>query len=128
MVVERILKGLQEFERSDLRIWVPELLRVLGDTTLAADPRAVEVARQRYADAGAMALAQEVPMLIMRTTLSEMRLDEKLGMATLAAQRMFAAIDALAEPEGSDEPALARAAATQLLGVAGVTLPPPTGA
>ena len=30
--VERILEGLREFERSDLRIWVPELLRVRGLT------------------------------------------------------------------------------------------------
>jgi class 3 adenylate cyclase/predicted ATPase len=113
--VERILEGLREFERGDLRIWVPELLRVLGDTMLAADPNAIEAARQRYAEAAAMARAQEVPMLAMRVALSEMRLAARLGDAKQAAQRVLAAVDALPEPDGSDEPAEARVVAMRVL-------------
>jgi predicted ATPase len=113
--VEHILQGLSEFDRGDLRIWVPELLRVLGDTTLAADPNAIDAARRRYAEAAAMAREQDAPMLAMRVALSEMRLAARLGDGKPAAQRVLAAVDALPEPDGSNEPEAARAEAMRVL-------------
>ena len=103
--VERIRRELDGFERTQLRIWIPELERVLGDTILAADPDGVAEARHHYIRATDLANFQAVPMLALRIALSLAKLDAKLA-PDLAARRLADAMaklpDEIADENGTD--------------------------
>jgi predicted ATPase len=99
--VERILRELPDFEACRLRIWMPELLRVLGEAMLAAEPGSVEEARRRFEQARTLAEAQQVPMLQLRIARSEARLLQRLGSSDEAAMRLDSALAILREHDGS---------------------------
>ena len=100
--VERIEKERLEFERIGLAVWMPELLRVLGDTVLASDPHADIRARKLYAEAEAMAMAQDVPMLGLRVAMSEARLALRTGNSEGVGARLCNLLRTLPEQEGQD--------------------------
>jgi class 3 adenylate cyclase/predicted ATPase len=106
--VGRIGQELPDFEACQLRVWVPELQRVLGEATLAANPNSVEEAQLRFARARELAEAQQVPMLQLRAAVSEARLDERLGGFRDAAIRLSSALERISEDDGSRELAEAR--------------------
>jgi len=114
--VERIRRELDGFERSELRIWLPELERVLGDTIVAADPLNAEEARRQYLRAADLAAFQKVPMLELRIAMSEARLHarrapEQAGRLLASA---MAKLPAEAASEGGIDLVEARALAAQL--------------
>ena len=97
----RISQELPDFERCQLRVWMPELLRALGDATIAADARDVEKARLHLTAARELAETQDVPMLELRIATSEARLSERLGAHADAAARLGSAFNRIAENDGS---------------------------
>jgi len=119
--VERIEKERPEFDRIGLAVWMPELLRVLGDTVLAADPDATARARALYSEAAAMAAAQDVPMLALRVAMSEARLALRTGASAEMAIRLRAALDAIAEQDGAADIVAARDLISRIDGRLGLT-------
>jgi len=112
--VERIRSELDGFERSQLRIWLPELERVLGDAILAHEPANDAEARHHYIRAADLATFQAVPMLGLRIALSEARLDARTA-PELAARRLSEAMARLPpESEGGSDLRDARAFASTL--------------
>ncbi|MCC2653591.1 MAG: hypothetical protein K0Q60_3757, partial [Microvirga sp.] len=101
LAVARILDELPDFEACQLRIWMPELLRVLGEAMLAADPGAVEEARRRFEQARIFAESQDVPMLQLRIARSEARLLQRFGYTDWAVARLDAVLARIAEDDGS---------------------------
>jgi hypothetical protein len=99
---ERIERDRPEFDRIGLRIWMPELLRVLAETTLAADPDAIERAAALLAEARALAAAQAVPMLGLRIASSAARLDLRRAEPARAAAAVEAALAALPAEAAED--------------------------
>jgi predicted ATPase len=116
--LEHLLRGRTEFDRSGQRIWLPEVLRMAGEMILVADPGSVSRAQTLFSDAAAMAEAQAAPMLVLRTAVSEARLDLRLGAADRAAVRVKSALDRIAEPDGSTD----QVEAQKLLAEAGAKL------
>lgn len=113
--VERIRRERQDFEDCSLRIWVPELLRVLGDAMLAAEPNSIVPARQTFAEAAELASSQGAVMLGLRIAMSEARLDERLEDHGAATHRLAAALKAIPEPDDSADMKEARRLMRQLL-------------
>ncbi len=101
--LEHLLRERAEFDRSGLRIWVPEVLRMTGDMILAADPGSTSGAQSFYSEAAAMAEAQGAPMLVLRTAVSEARLSLRLGAIESAATRVRSAFDKIIESDGSTD-------------------------
>ena len=99
--VERILAKLPELERTGFRYWMPELLRVLGDAILAADPASTHQGRKRYIEAAELAESQGASMLNLRIATSEARLDIRLGASDRASRRVQQALSAIPEDDGS---------------------------
>lgn len=99
--VERITREMPDFLESQILVWMPELLRALGDATLAANPRAVDKARQHFADARELAATQQVPMLELRIAVSEARLDTRLGETRTALGRLASVLGRIREDDGS---------------------------
>ncbi len=106
--VERIVRELPEFDRIGLRIWIPELQRVLAESMFAADAAAIEPARALLDDAAAMADAQGVSMLALRIAVSRAGFDLASGDPRTASARLRQAIAAIAEPEETTDLAEAR--------------------
>ena len=73
--VDRISRELPDFEKSQLRIWIPELVRELGDAILRADPPPPNRRGSRYREAADLAHSQGVPMLGLRVAMSQAQLD-----------------------------------------------------
>jgi len=101
--LEHLLRGRAEFDRSGLRIWVPEVLRMTGEMVLAADPGQATRAQTYFAEASAMAEAQRAPMLVLRAAISEARLDLRLGTIDKAASRLRSALQKIVEPDDSTD-------------------------
>ncbi len=99
--VESLLRERPQFDRSGLRTWLPEVLRMTGEMILAADPSSTDKALTAFTEAAEMAEAQGVPMLGLRTAMSEARLGFRLGTATQAASRVRSALSKIVEPDGS---------------------------
>jgi class 3 adenylate cyclase/predicted ATPase len=106
--VERLSRERPIFDTSDLRIWLPELIRVTGETVLAADPGATERARALFAEAEALAASQGVPMLGLRVAASIARTERQAGGNQSAAARLRAALAAVPEDDGSADLVAAR--------------------
>jgi predicted ATPase len=78
--VARIEQELPALEASDVWIWLPELYRMLGEAILASDAARCEDAQRRLAQAATLAEVQQVPMLSLRTALSQTRAALRLGL------------------------------------------------
>jgi class 3 adenylate cyclase/predicted ATPase len=99
--IKRLISERPQFDRSGLRIWLPELVRVTAETMLVVDPAAIDRARGLLDEADELAEAQKVPMLALRVAVSKAHLDLRLGEAEQAARRVKAALNEIAEDDGS---------------------------
>jgi predicted ATPase/DNA-binding transcriptional ArsR family regulator len=99
--VESLLRERPQFDRSGLRTWLPEVVRMTGEMLLAADPGSADKALAAFTEAAEMAEAQGVPMLGLRTAMSVARLGFRQGTATQAASRVRSALSKIVEPDGS---------------------------
>ena len=99
--LEHLVRERPQFDRSGLRLWLPEVLRMTGEMILAADFRSASKARTYFSEAAKMADAQGAPMLGLRTAVSEARLDLRLGAVDRAAIRLRSALSEIVEPDGS---------------------------
>ena len=100
----RISRELDGFERSQIRVWLPELQRVLGDTILVVDPADVGEARRHYVRAHDLADFQKVPMLGLRIATSVARL--QTGSAPEQAAQLLSSAMAKLPQEAHDEESL----------------------
>jgi predicted ATPase len=99
--LENLLRERPQFDRSGQRIWLPEMLRMTGEMTLAADFGAASKAMTYFSEAAEMADAQGAPMLGLRIAMSAARLDLRLGTVDRAAIRVTSALGKVVEPDGS---------------------------
>jgi class 3 adenylate cyclase/predicted ATPase/DNA-binding transcriptional ArsR family regulator len=97
--LETLFRERPQFDRSGLRIWLPEVLRMTGEMTLVADPTSTEKAREAFLEARRLANSQRVPMLELRLAMSEARLG--LEADETAAGRLRSALAMIPEPDGS---------------------------
>jgi class 3 adenylate cyclase/predicted ATPase len=122
--LELLLREREEFDRSGLRIWVPEVLRMTGEMLLAVDPLSASRAQACFSEAAAMAEAQGAPMLVLRTAVSQARLDLLLGAIDTTAARIASALSGIAQPEDTVDHLEARKLLTQLEAKLGVAASP----
>lgn len=101
--MESLIRERPNFDRSGLRIWLPEVLRMTGEMILLAAPGSVERAQGAFAEAADMANAQRVPMLGLRIAMSEARLATRLGAAEKAASQLRSAFSRIVEPDQSPD-------------------------
>lgn len=104
---ERAVAELQaatvEFARTGLTATVPDVLRLLGDATLAADRTAAEAAQAWYGQAAAMAEGQGAWMLHLRAATAAARLHLRNGASARAAGSLADALARVADdPEDRD--------------------------
>jgi predicted ATPase len=99
--VENLLRERPQFDRTGLRIWLPEVLRMTGEMIQAADPRSIDSALTAFTEAAEIAEAQSVPMLGLRVAMSKARLGSRLGTADQAASSVKLALSEIIEPDGS---------------------------
>ncbi|HYZ61004.1 MAG TPA: AAA family ATPase [Acetobacteraceae bacterium] len=95
--VEGLTRGRDEFESVGLQIWMPEVLRSLGQAMLAADPAAVAAPAAIFREASALARLQDAAMLDLRVAVSEAELSTRLGNLESAHVRLRAALAAVPE-------------------------------
>jgi class 3 adenylate cyclase/predicted ATPase len=89
-----------QFAQIGLRIWVPELVRLHGEATLAADPGAEPAAAAHFAESARLAAEQGAVMLGLRTAASAARLHARRGAADAGARLLDAALAGVAEDDG----------------------------
>ncbi len=109
--VEMLLRERLAFAERGFGFWMPELVRVLADVTLAADPRATDEAAAILQEAGRLAEAQDVPMLGLRIATTAARLELREGGAWRAAERLRLALARVGEDDDGPDIAAARALA-----------------
>ena len=80
--VEDLLRERPQFDRSGLRIWLPEVLRMTGEMIFSPILVQWRPALKAFAEATDMASAQRVPMLDLRIAMSEARLGLRSGALT----------------------------------------------
>ncbi len=89
-----------EFARTGLLVWIPEVLRLLGEATAAADPGSAEAALAHFADAAALAADQGANMLGLRCAHSAARLHLRRDEAGTGARLLTAALATICEHDG----------------------------
>jgi class 3 adenylate cyclase/predicted ATPase len=99
--IQRIECERPTLDKSNLWIWMPELLRTLGEATLAANPKAKKDAYRLFEEAAALSQKQGVPMLGLRIALSKARLDMESGRSKIAVDSVLSAIQQIPERDGS---------------------------
>jgi class 3 adenylate cyclase/predicted ATPase len=99
------------FAERGFGFWMPELVRVLADVTLAADPHAVDEAAALLQEAGVLADGQGVPMLGLRIATTAARLELREDGARRAAERLRLALARVGEDDAGPDLAAARALA-----------------
>ncbi len=109
--VEELRRDRRIFDQLGLLFWMPEVLRMLAEVTLHADPASVAAAQALLREAADQAESQGVPMLGLRIALTAAQLEARLGDPEQAARRVAEALSRIAEDDGSPELADARALA-----------------
>ena len=117
---EELRQALPEFDRLGLQSWRPEVLRVLGEATLAADPTAIDQAETLFGEAARIAEQQGAAMLRLRTAVSTARLYLRLDRVPEGARQLEAAVAAIAEDDDGPDLREARLMAARLGTVAAV--------
>lgn len=100
---QRITLDKPTLDASKIWIWYPELLRVLGDATMAIDNRRSPNARKLYEEAAALARQQGVPMLGLRIALSRARLDFAEGNTDTGCRLLASALELIPEADSAPE-------------------------
>ncbi len=103
------------FAERGFGFWMPELVRVLAEVTLAADATALDDAAAILLEAEQLALAQEVPMLGLRIATTAARLGFDAGARQQAAERLHAALARLGEHDDGPDLVAARALAERVM-------------
>ena len=112
--VAELTKAHAEFDKLGLRIWQSEVLRMLGEMTLAADPAQASEAELLFAQAAVATERHGAAMLGLRVAVSQAMLYAGQGRRS-AAQRVLAqAIGRIAEADNSPDLITARQLAVQL--------------
>ena len=109
-----LTQAVKEFDRLGVHSWRPEVLRILGEATLAEDPAAFDEADKLFREASRIADLQGVAMLRLRTAVSMARLDLRLDRVREGLQQLAAAIAAIAEDDDGPDLREARSMAAQL--------------
>ncbi len=99
------------FAERGFGFWMPELVRVLADVTLAADPGAVDEAAAILREAEILAEEQGVPMLGLRIATTTARLELREDGTQRAAERLRLALARVGEDDAGLDIAAARALA-----------------
>jgi hypothetical protein len=99
------------FAERGFGFWMPELVRVLADVTLAADPGAVDEAAAILQEAEQLAHVQGVPMLGLRIATTAARLELREDGTRRAAERPRLALARIEEDDAGPDLAAARALA-----------------
>ena len=107
--VEMLRRERLAFAERGFGFWMPELIRTLADMTLAADPHATDEAASLLAEAEALAVAQDVPMLGLRIAVTAAQLDGRRGEGRTAAERLRRALARIAEDDDGPDLIAARA-------------------
>ena len=111
---EELRQALPEFDRLGLQSWRPEVLRVLGEAILAADPTAIDQAETLFGEAARIADQQGAVMLRLRTAVSTARLDLRLDRVSEGARQLERALAAIAEDDDGHDLREARLMAARL--------------
>ena len=98
--VSELQAAREEYARMGLQVTIPELLRVLGEAVLAADPGATSAALDLFAESATRSEAQGASMLGLRTAVSAARLHLRLGSADIGMAALSRAIAAVSERDG----------------------------
>jgi predicted ATPase len=93
------------FDQAGLLFWMPEVLRLLAEVMVQADPASVAPARALLGEAASLAEAQGVAMLGLRIALTAAKLAPD---AQAAARDVASALAGIAEDDGSAELGAAR--------------------
>jgi class 3 adenylate cyclase len=112
--VEELRQALPEFDRLGLQSWRSEVLRVLGEATLAADPTAIDRADTLFGEAARIADQQGAAMLRLRTAVSMARLDLRLDRVREGARQLETALAGIAEDDDGHDLREARSMAARL--------------
>lgn len=76
--VSELADARRQFDAVGLKNWLPEVWRITGEATLAADPGAIGPADEAYLQAARLAAEQGAGMLALRTAVSQARLARQL--------------------------------------------------
>ena len=114
LAIDELQQAVPEFDRIGLLSWRPEVLRVLGEAMLAADPASTDQASAQFAEAARIAGSQGAVMLRLRTAVSQARLDLRLDRAHDGAQHLAAALAAMLEDDDGPDLREARQMAARL--------------
>jgi predicted ATPase len=114
LAIIELQQAMPEFDRLGLQSWRPEMLRVLGEAMLAADPDATEQAARQFDEAARIAGQQGAVMLRLRTAVSQARLDLKLDRVPEGATRLADALAAVLEDDDGHDLREARRMAARL--------------
>jgi predicted ATPase len=114
IAIDELGQALREFDRLELQSWRSEVLRMLGESILAADPSATERAETLFGEACDIAQRQGVAMLGLRAAVSFARLDLRLDRAPTAERRLVAAIAAISEDDDGPDLRDARSLSGQI--------------
>jgi hypothetical protein len=103
------------FAERGFGFWMPELVRVLADVTLAADPQATDEAASILQEAERLAQGQDVPMLGLRIATTAARLALREDGARPAGERLRLALARIGEDDAGPDLAAARALAGRVM-------------
>lgn len=121
-----LTQAIKEFDQLGLHSWRPEVLRMLGEATLAEDPTAFDEADTLFREAARIADQQGVAMLRLRVAVSAARLDLQVDRIHEGLQQLTASIAAIAEEDDGPDLKEARSLVAELrtrLGAEATTLP-----
>ena len=85
--IEELQRDRKTFEQVGLNFWMPEVMRMLAEVMLHADPASVSSAEAMLRDAADLADKQGVAMLGLRIAVTAARLEARLGDVEQAARR-----------------------------------------
>jgi class 3 adenylate cyclase/predicted ATPase len=107
--VEMLQRERTVFDELNLRFWMPEVVRLLAEVMLQADPASIAPAHALLREAADLADAQGVVRLGLRIAVTTAQLEMRLGDEEGAKRRVAEALSLIAEDDGSPEFADARA-------------------
>ena len=101
LAVERLLRERPLIEATDLRIWMPEMLRMAGEASIAAGHAGIGAARALFAEASELARRQGAAMLNLRIAASDARCAGGSSDGPELIRQLHAELAAIPEPDDS---------------------------
>jgi predicted ATPase len=109
--VELLRRERLAFAERGFAFWMPELMRVLAEVMLVADPREADASAAQLEEAARLALAQDVPMLGLRIAITAAQLGIRGDGAGSAADPLRLALARITEADDGPDLVAARALA-----------------